>query len=584
MTDPRIETVVLKFSSQVGKTECLLNALGYHIDRDPAAMLVLLPTLTMAEDWSTDRLTPMLRDSPSLAGRVAPSRSRDGANTILHKSFRGGHVTLAGANSPASLSSRPIRILICDEVDRYPASAGKEGDPLALAIKRTSTFWNRKVVLASSPLLEGTSRIDAAYSASDMRRFWIPCPQCGHMQTLKWAQVRWDDDDPETALYHCSGCGVGWSDQERWRAVNHPDAEWRAEGRFGPVAGFHLSELYSPWRKLAQTVEDFRKAKGKPQLLQVFANTSLGETWQERGDAPEWERLLERAEDFQMGVVPRGALVLTAAVDNQAAPERLEVAVWAWAPGYESWLVDTRVIPGSPAAAEPWDEVAKIMAQAWPCEDGGTLTIAKWAADTGGQHTAGVYAQLRRLRDPRCVPIKGVAGWRSSITTGPVDIDLDRRGQKIKRGLKLWSVSVDVLKSELYRRLWLTRTGDTFPAGWVHLPQALDPEEFQQLVAEQLITVKSRNGYARQEWQKMRANEQLDLAVYARAALSVLGSDRYGDGFWARVGGPVGTPAPTDAGETPRTPATNISPPPQVYATRQGRPLRRVISRSSMMD
>jgi phage terminase large subunit GpA-like protein len=229
-------------------------------------------------------------------------------------------------------------------------------------------------------------------------------------------------------------------------------------------------------------------------------------------------------------------VVLTAGLDNQAQPERLEIAVWAWGPGYESWLVDTRQINGSPGAAEPWDEVAKILNTDWPREGGGTMQIAKACADTGGQHTQGVYQQIRRLRDPRLIGIKGVPGWnKAAPVNGPTMVDVTERGKKIKRGMRLWTVAVDVFKSDLYRLLHLTR-GDAagYPAGWVHLPQGMDTEQVKQLVGEQLITVQSRLGYTKLEWQKLRANEQLDMRVYARAALTVLGSDRYGDRFWNR--------------------------------------------------
>jgi phage terminase large subunit GpA-like protein len=194
-------------------------------------MLVVQPTVDMGEAWSKDRLAPMLRDSPALRGLVSEAKSRSSGNTLLHKVFAGGHLTIAGANSAASLASRPIRVVLFDEVDRYPPSAGTEGDPVTLGKKRSTTFWNRKSLLGSTPTISGKSRIEAAYEASDKRRYWVPCPHCGEFQTLKWAAVRWDGDDPATALMHCVGCGVGWTDAERYGAVRL--GEWRAEAPFG---------------------------------------------------------------------------------------------------------------------------------------------------------------------------------------------------------------------------------------------------------------------------------------------------------------------------------------------------------------
>lgn len=578
--DPVVETVVCMFSSQVGKTEVELNATGYHIDHEPAPILVLLPTLELAETWSNDRLAPMLRDSPSLARKVS-ERARDRGNTILHKSFPGGHITLAGANSPASLSSRPIRILLCDEVDRYPASAGREGDPIALAQKRTSTFANRKIVLVSSPTTEGASRIAAAYARSDRRRYWVPCPDCGEHQVLAWKNVQWQDEDPDTARYACEACGSLWTDQLRHQAVQR--GEWRAERPLRRTAGFWLSELYSPWRRLAETVGDFLEAKGTVEELKVFTNTALAELWTEQGEAPDWERLMERREPLLMGVVPERALVLTAGLDNQSAQnnKRVEMAVWAWAPGYERWLIDTKVFPGDPGSESVWDAISEALDHDYPVEGGGIMRIAKAAADTGGQHTADIYANIRRLRHPALVAVKGVSrGQRSAPISGPTPIDLTVNGVKVKRGLRLWTVVGDVFKAELYRCLWLSKPGDAYPRGWVHLPEGLQAEEVKQLVAETLVTTKDRRGFAKQEWRQGRPNEQLDMAVYARAALAILGSDRYGDRFWNRYrrgdeGERGPPPPPTDepppSAELPPLPPTSV-PTPTVTVTTTATP------------
>ena len=218
ISDPAAETVVIMSSSQIGKSESILNMVGYHIDHDPAPIMVVMPTERDAETWSKDRFSPMARDTPCLQGKIADPRSRDGNNKILHKRFPGGHLTIVGANAPSGLASRPIRLLLCDEVDRYPFSAGAEGDPVNLARKRTVTFWNRKIVLVSTPTNKGASRIEAAFEESDQRRFWVPCPTCGAEQLLTWGQVKWDKDEngghrPETARYHCVECDAAWRDE-----------------------------------------------------------------------------------------------------------------------------------------------------------------------------------------------------------------------------------------------------------------------------------------------------------------------------------------------------------------------------------
>ena len=532
VSDSTVETVVVMSSAQVGKTEIINNLCGYHIDQDPAPSLIIQPTVEMGEAWSRDRLAPMLRDTPVLREKVCDVRSRDSGNTLRQKNFPGGHLTIAGANSAASLAARPIRVLCCDEVDRYPSSAGTEGDPVSLGIKRTTTFWNRKIVLVSTPTVAGVSRIAAAYDESDQRRYWVPCPHCDEMQVLRWPQVRWDADDAATAAYHCVGCDLPWTDAERWAAVGQ--GEWRASLPFRGTAGFHLNELLSPWRRLAQTARDFLDAqRGGVERLKTFVNTALGEVWQERGEAPEWERLIERREPFPMGEVPPGAVVLTAGVDVQ--PDRIECDVWAWGQGYESWLVETKVLSGDPTLPDVWADLRAALDRTWFTGGGDPMRVAKIGVDTGGKDTQATYRALRAWADARVVPLKGLEGWnRTMPVAGPVAVDVTADGRKLRGGLKLWTVAVSTLKAEFYRQLWLSRGDDVaYPPGWVHLPLELSVENVKQLVAEQLVIVNDRRGFPRQEWRPVRArNERLDCRNYARAALSVLGADRYGDRFW----------------------------------------------------
>ena len=210
-------------SAQVGWTEILNNCIGFHVHQDPAPMLLVQPTLEMAEAWSKDRLAPMVRDTPALSEKIADPRSRDSGNTLLHKKFAGGHLTVAGANSPAGLASRPIRIVLFDEVDRYPASAGTEGDPISLGKKRTATFWNRKVLAGSTPTIKGSSRIEAGFDSGDQRFYQVPCPHCGEFQRLVWAQVQWPEGQPElgtTSASTAGRCLRSRISRECWRQAN----------------------------------------------------------------------------------------------------------------------------------------------------------------------------------------------------------------------------------------------------------------------------------------------------------------------------------------------------------------------------
>lgn len=564
ISDPHVTRVVVMTSSQVGKTEICNNVVGFHVSHDPAPILVVQPTVEMAETWSKDRLSPMIRDTPVLRGKIADARTRDSGNTITHKRFPGGHLTVVGANSAAGLASRPIRIVIADEVDRYPSSAGSEGDPVSLAIKRTTTFWNRKVVLVSTPTVRGISRIEAAYAESDQRLFMVPCPDCDHKQALKWAQVKWKPEPPEKAQYVCEECGSLWNDARRWSAISR--GEWTAQGEFRGVAGFHLSEIYSPWVRLGETARSFTDAKGAPDRLRTWVNTALGETWQESGEAPDWRRLGDQREIWDAGKVPDAGVILTAGADVQK--DRIEVDVWAWGPGMESWLVDHIVVESGPDKPETWAGMTAMLGQTWETESGATRGLARMCIDTGYE-TVAVY-NWARSAGSIVSPVKGVEGFaRSSPVSGPTAVDASRNGRRVARGAKLWTVSTAVFKQELYRWLRMDRPtdeqkagGETEPPGAVHIPNWADDEWVKQLTSEELVTTRGRNGASKQEWRKMRdRNEALDLRIYARAAAWILGLDRWSDDRWDKVAGQPAAPvAPAAMPEKPHAPVRESAP------------------------
>jgi phage terminase large subunit GpA-like protein len=544
ISDGSVESVVVMSSSQVGKSEALGNAVGYYIDQDPAPIMMVMPTERDAEAWSKDRFSPMARDTPCLAGRISDPKSRDGSNKILHKRYPGGHLTIVGANAPSGLASRPIRILLCDEVDRYPFSAGAEGDPVNLAKKRTVTFWNRKIVLVSTPTIRGASRIETAYAESDQRQYWVPCPACGAHQVLVWSQVRWESADgahwPETARYHCADCDAPWTDAMRWAAIRK--GEWRARAPFSGIAGFHLSEIYSSWVRLEAMVAAFLSARrGGDEAMKTFVNTSLGETWMESGEAPDWRRLSDRRERWTPGTVPAGGLILTAGADVQK--DRIEVDVWAWGRGLESWLVDHVVIDGGPEHASSWNALTALLGKSWSHASGSRLPIARMAIDTGYEASA-VYTWARAQGFAQVAPVKGVEGFnRASPVAGPTYVDATEGGRRLRRGARLWTAAVSTFKAETYRFLRLERptgeelaAGASFPPGTIHLPDWLDDEWLKQFVAEQLVTVKTKRGFTRLEWQKLRErNEALDARVYARAAAWIVGLDRWSEERWAEA-------------------------------------------------
>lgn len=547
INDPTIETVVGKMSAQVGKTELILNVIGYFIHQDPSPILALQPTLGLAEAFSKDRLAPMLRDTPALRGSVSDARARDGANTLLHKSFPGGHITLAGANSPASLASRPIRIVLCDEVDRYPASAGTEGDPVKLAKKRTTTFFNRKEVLLSTPTVKGASRIDDAWELSDKRRYFVPCPHCGHSQTLRWENVKWkvDPTDPRKCLPDSVfiECEEGREPIIEGHKPGMLDAgKWIGEKPTRGTAGFHLNELYSPWKRWASVVDDFLEAKDDPEKLKVWVNTSMGEAFEIKGeDTPEWKKLYDRRETYPVGQLPERACLLTGGVDVQK--DRIEVTVVGWN-RRESWVIDHVVIPGDTSTPVPWRRLSELIDHEWPHEAGQSLRIRLTAIDSG-YNTTHVYDYVRHQNQARVMAVKG--SDKLDIPVGvPSRIDMTARGKRARRGVRLWPVGVSILKADLYAKLKIERPTDEavvregWPRSYVHFP-ALDEEYFKQLVAEQLILSKTKSGHTKPTWIKSYpANECLDTMIYNIAAYYAIGAHRWSNEQWAGVEAQLG--------------------------------------------
>ena len=527
-------------AAQVGATEAGNNWIGFVIHHAPGPMLAVLPTVEMAKRTSRGRLDPLIAESPALRERVNPARSRDAGNSMLSKEFPGGILVLTGANSATGLRSMPARYIFLDEVDAYPASADEEGDPVTLAEARTTTFSHRrKVFMVSTPTIRGLSRIEREYEASDQRRYFVPCPHCGAMQWLHFERLRWDKGRPDTAAYHCEGCEKPIAEHHKTQMLEK--GEWRATAvSADPHAiGFHISALYSPlgWKSWAQIARDWLAAQGSEEMLRAARNTLLGETWVESGDAPEWQRLADRREVFA-ATVPHLGLFLTAGADVQK--DRIEVDVWAWGRGLESWLVEHIIIAGGPDDPVAWDKLTALLGRTWAHENGAVMQLSKLAIDTGYEATA-VYAWSRAVGYAQATPIKGVETFnRSTPVSGPTFVDATIGGKRLRRGARLWTIAVSTFKAETYRFLRLERPSDEDralgvcdPPGTMHLPSWADTEWLKQLVAEQMVTVRNKRGFGHQEWQKMRErNEALDCRVYARAAAWILGADRWDEATW----------------------------------------------------
>jgi phage terminase large subunit GpA-like protein len=539
----------MKASAQVGKTLILTLLVGYFIDQDPANILWVMPTLDAAEAYSKEKLTPFLRETPCLAAKTLDPRSRDSGNTLLTKQFIGGaHLAIAGANSPTSLASRHRRILICDEVDKYEASAGTEGDPINLAKKRTRTYWNRKHFYASTPNLASTSRVDDLYEGSDQRKFFVPCLHCNESQVLKWQNVHYIEGEKRIdkngqarrvatkAWIQCEHCAKPWTEAKRLRAIQN--GTWVATAPFHGRAGFHIWAAYSPYVDLTELASEWLEAQGKPEQLKDFVNGTLGETYREKGEAPEWKRIFDRRENYRLGSVPVGAHLLTAGVDVQS--DRLEVAVIGWGRNRRAWLVDYQVIEGDTARVEVWSKLDSVLGTVYE-GPGGERTIRKLAIDSGfgAQY---VYDWARRHRFGPVAVVKGGSDGTAAPVSAPSAVELTVGGQRLNVGLKVHIVNTGYFKSELYGRLRLelpnVEKGEDYPDGFFHICVTDDTEEYcKQLTAEHIVT-RTHRGYTKREWEKIRPrNEALDTWVYARAAVEMLGYSRWTESNWAAMEG-----------------------------------------------
>ena len=512
INDPEATGTVLMVGAQLGKTEALNNIIGYFVDIDPSPMLMVQPTIEMGEAWSKERLAPMVRDTPRIKDKIADVKSRTSGNTILHKTFPGGNLAIAGANAPAGLASRPRRVVLLDEVDRYPVTAGSEGDPSSLAIRRTETFWNAVIVMTSTPTVKGRSRVETEFEASDQRRFFVNCPKCDYAQTLKWVNVKWKEEDASDAWLQCESCKAKLNDEQRVEMVK--TGNWVATYPERTLRGYHLPGIASLFRhkkgfvsRLHQMAAEHIKAKkaGK-ESLRTWINTFLAETWEDEGEQVAWEPLMQRREDW--GDFPKNALILTAGVDIQG--DRFEVEVVGWGEGEESWSIEHFSVMGDFNSPDTQAALDEILQKRYRHPSGSELPISCTFIDSGHK-TKAVYGFTKPREGRRVYACKGVGGPGVPLVNRPT-----RRGAE---RAALFSVGTDTAKELTYSRLSLGEKG----AGFMHFPNNRPEDWFRQLTSETKVT-RYKNGvpFARFENPSKARNEALDIRVYATAALALM--------------------------------------------------------------
>lgn len=534
--DDPCQEIVMMFASQMSKSEAALVFLGHSISHDPGHVMLVQPTVDDAKKFSKRRVAKLIDGSPTLRDLVGPTKSRDSDNTQLFKSWPGGSLTMVGANAPSGLASVPIQKLILDEVDRYPSSAGEEGDPVSLAKQRTATFGSRrKIVAPSTPTIAGESRIEAWYLEGDQREFWVPHLGCGAYQRLKFENMRWEKGHPETVHMVCIECGERIEEHEK--AAMLAEGEWRAGAPYnGKTRSYHISALYAApglgwtWREI---VEKFLEAKGDPALLQTVVNLLFGETWKRpEGETIDAGSLLDRREGTEVTDgyyrpgrrIPDRCLVVTVAADTQA--DRIEAEVVGWGDGEESWSLDYVTIPGNTESlSDPcWEALWRVVARRWVRTDGVVLRASIGGIDCGGTGTTTdtVLEWVRSVhgRDGiPCFALKGGPAGPRAIWPNKATVAESGKG-------RMFVIGQDNAKLRLFARL----PHETTSAGYCHFPKVYpsgreaDRAHFDQLVSEERHETKTR-GQTTYRWRKRRGqvrNEVLDVRVYNIALLEAL--------------------------------------------------------------
>ncbi len=513
ISDPDVERIVCQWASQCSKSDgILLNAIGYYAAQDPAPILLVQPTEIAATAFSKERLEPTFRESPSLRGKLS-EHQRDSKNTIYLRTFPGGYLALAWSTSAVSLASRPIRVVLGDELDRWPDSIGRDGDPWAQAVQRTSNFHNRKIVAVSTPTIEGQSNIARLYEDTDQRRLWVPCPKCGVFQVLEWNGVIYKGEDGVANLddvhYRCAHCAGRI--EERDRPAMLEQCEWRPDNPGHRHRGYQLSALYSPWVRWRELASEWIKATTERDKrgLQEFVNLRLGETWEEGGDQISVEALEKNREEYA-AEVPDGVLLLTAGVDVQ--DDRVEAVVIGWGVAKESWSIRYVILPGDTSGVDVWHRLDEFLQRTWFRADGSGLTLQCITVDSGGHRTSEVYAFCKERGARNVFAIKGRAGAGIPIVGKP----------NVTSRTVLYHIGVDGAKDTLYSRLALPTPGP----GFCHFPigreTGFDDEFFRGLTSERR-KAKVRAGRRVTAWvQTYSRNEPLDTTVYAMAALEMM--------------------------------------------------------------
>lgn len=510
-TDPLIEKIVLCFGAQLGKTETELNMIGYALDQTSSPTMMVYPTDTIAKFASDKRVQPMIKSVKSISDKF------DENSKLLELDFNNGnYMVLAGANSPSNLSSRSIKYLFFDEIDKYPAFAGKEADPIKLATERTKTFVDKKIVMVSTPTVESGNIWQAFMSANERRQYYVPCPHCGVSQILKFKQIKWPEEHNDnadmirdTAYYECEHCGERIYDKHKmemlrrgeWRAVNESQSKVRS-------VSYHLSSIYSPWVTFGDVAYEFKNSKDTPATLMNFINSWLAEPWKS-SKTKSTQNMEFTQSNYPCGVVPDKAVLLIASVDVQLDHFWWEVR--AYAPGVKSYLIDY-------GQASTWEDLEEIIInREYPSEYGEARQVMKAGIDSGFR-TDEVYQFCSRFPEV-CIPVKGSSNH--STMAAPYTMTSLEKG--VVGGLKLYVLNTDYWKDFIFARMIRPADED----GTIHLYKECPQEYSDHLRSEEKQEIRNvKTGAVTVQWKPLTShpvNHLLDTCTYNAAVADIAG-------------------------------------------------------------
>ena len=530
--------VVLMGASQMLKTQTGLNWLMSSIHQSPANFLWILPTGKLAKRAST-RIAKNIAAVPEVAERVAAPRSRDSVNTLETKEYIGGSLFIVTAGAAANLSEVPARRVLFDEVDRAELNVNGEGDPVALAEARQTTFErNRKSYFPSSPTIKGESIVERLYLRGTQRQALADCLHCGEAQPLEFERLI-ATEDGQSALYPCMHCGGIHTESDKPRMFARGAWTDGAGSGDGETESFTISGMFLPygWLPWIALLREYKKAKskldeGSEEGMIAFYNTRLAKSWERQKEQTKAEELMERAEPYKLGTCPAGVIKLTAAVDTQA--DRLEMMVVGWGRGLEAWIVDHQVVRGDPADLQTWARLDVLLQTRYPHAYGQTVGISATFVDSGGNATQEVYNFTRTKRHRHVYAIKGASKpGRPILGSKPSTVEIRWNGRTEPNGAQLWFVGTDTTKDYLANR-WRVKTG----AGQIHFSNELPEDFYRQITAEYRVTL-WKHGHRVSRWEKKQAdrNEVLDLMVYNTAASQYLGLHKLTDAHWDKLAG-----------------------------------------------